>query len=229
MRNIREFKRARTLDEARELLGPNAAYIAGGTRVVSGKARWIERVVDITGLGLDVIEDGRLGATARLQDVLESPMVPDMLRQAIAYHLPWTWRNAATVGGECVFGGAESDLLVALLALDGRLIVDGREVRLDQYAGGLVAEVRYRRPRSAAFVKLSRLKTEKATVNAAAALFDDGPILALGGVAARPLWTRGTDVPALDPPSDFRGSSSYRKQVAPILAARALRAAGVAV
>jgi CO/xanthine dehydrogenase FAD-binding subunit len=227
MKHIREYKRPSSVAEAQAMLGPGAAYLAGGTRLVSGKDPGIHTVIDIGRLGLDAIAEGSIGATARLQDVLEASGTPDVLRQALRHHLPWTWRSAATAAGECIHGGAENDWLVALLALDGRLVVDGAEAPIANYAGGLVTEIRYRQPRSAAFVKLSRVRTDKAIVNAAAALFDDGPILVVGGVAARPVVVHGTELPPLHPADDFRGSAEYRRQVAPVVAERALQAAGV--
>lgn len=227
MKFIREYRRASSLAEARSMMSPGAAYLAGGTRLMSSKPTDVHTVIDISGLGLDAMGDGTIGATARLQDVLEAPNTPDILRDALRHHLPWTWRNAATAGGECVFGGAENDWLVALLALDGRLVIDGTEVPIAEYTGGLVTEIRYRTPASAAFVKLSRVKTDKAIVNAAAARFDDGPVLVVGGVGPKPIVVRGTELPALDPPDDFRGSAEYRRRVAPVLAERAFEAAGM--
>jgi CO/xanthine dehydrogenase FAD-binding subunit len=45
--------------------------------------------------------------------------------------------------------------------------------------------------------------------------------LALAGVARRPLLVERVE--DLDPPSDFRGSSEYRKELARVLAARATK------
>jgi CO/xanthine dehydrogenase FAD-binding subunit len=225
MRYIREYKKARSIEEARDLLTDGAAFLSGGTRILSTKPPQVRIVIDIGGLGLNAIGDGSFGATARLQDALDAPGTPDMLREALRHHLPWTWRNAATVGGECVFGGGANDLLVALLALDGHFVLaDGSEAPLDLAPGGLVTEVRYRKPTAAVFLKASRIKTDKAIVNAASAMLDDGPRLVLGGIAATPVVLRGKDLPALDPPGDFRGSSAYRRQVAGVLAERAWEA-----
>jgi CO/xanthine dehydrogenase FAD-binding subunit len=49
-------------------------------------------------------------------------------------------------------------------------------------------------------------------------------LLALAGVAPRPVIVEPDRIGDLDPPSDFRGSSEYRAQIASILADRVLGA-----
>lgn len=49
---------------------------------------------------------------------------------------------------------------------------------------------------------------------------DDGVRLALSGVAPVPVLVAPDDVDSLEPPSDFRGSSAYRRRLATVLTAR---------
>ena len=64
---------------------------------------------------------------------------------------------------------------------------------------------------------------DTAIVAAHARRDDDGTLrLALTGVGTTPSLVAPDDLDALDPPGDFRGSSEYRKEMAGILARRAL-------
>jgi CO/xanthine dehydrogenase FAD-binding subunit len=52
---------------------------------------------------------------------------------------------------------------------------------------------------------------------------DSGALLALCGVGPTPQLVDPGDIDRLEPPSDFRGSSEYRRHLAQVLAARVLQ------
>ena len=79
-----KYHRPRTLDEALALAaGADAVILGGGTTVNARPGRPPSVVVDLQALDLGGIEtDGgsvRLGATTRLQEVVDSKLVPEVL------------------------------------------------------------------------------------------------------------------------------------------------------
>ncbi|MEA3503270.1 MAG: FAD binding domain-containing protein, partial [Actinomycetota bacterium] len=101
---ITQYHRPLTLDEAIALTArPDAVIIAGGTSVNADPGRMPITAVDLQALDLAGIDtDGesvRIGATTRLQDLVDSTLVPPVLRDLARREAPSTIRNAATVGG----------------------------------------------------------------------------------------------------------------------------------
>ncbi|UPK12161.1 xanthine dehydrogenase family protein subunit M [Bradyrhizobium sp. 155] len=107
-----DYVRATTLDEALDALAasPGAKVIAGGTNLVDLMKHEVtrpSRIVDITRVPLDRIEDGpdgslRIGALATNADTASDPRVKDrfpLLASAILAGASGQLRNAATTGG----------------------------------------------------------------------------------------------------------------------------------
>ena len=120
---ITRYHRPLTLDEAIALTSrPDAVIIAGGTTVNADPDSRPVAAVDLQALELSGIDtDGestRIGATTRLQDLVESALVPPVLRDLTRREAPNTIRNAATVGGTIGTSDPESELLAGLLAFD---------------------------------------------------------------------------------------------------------------
>ena len=123
-----KYHRPRTLDEALALAsGADAVILGGGTTVNARPGRSSGVVVDLQALDLDGIEtDGgsiRIGATTRLQQLVDSSVVPEVLRDLARLEAPSTIRNAATVGGTIGTADLESPLLTGLLAFGARVSV----------------------------------------------------------------------------------------------------------
>jgi xanthine dehydrogenase YagS FAD-binding subunit len=104
---MREFayERAETVDGAVAAYGDGARYLAGGTNLIDLMKLGVEapsRLIDVTHLGLDSIEDGavlRIGAGVRMTDLAHHPGVPGVLREALLAGASGQLRNVATVGG----------------------------------------------------------------------------------------------------------------------------------
>ena len=114
-----KYHRPRTLDEALALAaGADAVILGGGTTVNARPGRPPEVLVDLQALDLDGIEtDGgsiHIGATTRLQEVVDSGVVPEVLRDLARLEAPSTIRNAATVGGPVGTAAPERPLLTGL-------------------------------------------------------------------------------------------------------------------
>jgi xanthine dehydrogenase YagS FAD-binding subunit len=84
-----------------------ARYLAGGTNLVDLMKLGVEtpeRLIDITRLGLDQIEETaegglRIGASVKNSDLAHHPATPQVLREALLAGASGQLRNVATVGG----------------------------------------------------------------------------------------------------------------------------------
>lgn len=266
-----EYLRPTTLAEALALLrrpDVHTVPLAGGTWLVPRLRRDVgvpnpladpvDAVVDLADLGLDGIDlegepgDGWLvlGATTTLAQIADSAICQDVaggiLAQAAQREAPVNQRNAATVAGVALGAPSQSETLLALLALDGHLVVNAGQPRsvplnelLDdpgQLAGGLVTSVRLPWPAAmtgGGLARVARTPGDAPIVAAAAVASDAARRLAVGGVVAEPLLLRlnaGEDLEAAldaalasaDVLSDWQGSSEYRRAMALVLSRRAL-------
>ncbi len=239
MTRIRSYHRPSSLGDALALLTrPDIATapIAGGT-VLNGLPETMpEEVVDLQALGLDEItRDGamlRLGATARLQDVVDHEWTPPVLRDLAKGEAPNTLRNAATVGGTVAAADPESRFLAGLLAFgatativstDGEQTVAVADVLGDGrvLAGSLIVAVSIDVDvTAAASAGTARTPADTPIVLVAGCARGGVITLAATGVAETPKVIDLSDVDALDPPGDFRGTAAYRRHLAGTLGAR---------
>lgn len=240
---ITEYHRPLTLVEAITLASdPNAVVISGGTTLTSRPAGSASIVVDLQGLdlaGVEAVSGGlRIGATTRLQDLVESEDVPTLLADLAQREAPITMRNVATVGGTIAAANPESQLLTGLLAFDARVTIAGDgstsvhsigELLADAslLAGSIITSISIPIGGTAAADRTARTPRDQPIVMAVAHRGSDGNVrLAMSGVAPLPLVVDPNGLDDLDPPSDFRGSSDYRRQVAAVLAGRVLAIVG---
>jgi CO/xanthine dehydrogenase FAD-binding subunit len=270
-----EYLRPKTLDEALALLrrpGLHTVPLAGGAWLVprlrrdvdvpDPLAEPVDAVVDLAGLGLSFIEmegqpsDGwlRLGATTTLEQIAHSPacrqLASGILAEAAQREAPVNQRNQATLAGTVLGAPSQSELLLALLALDARAVVDAGQPRTlpladlladlpGQLGSGLVTEIKLPWPVETAhgsLARVARTPTDQPIVAAAALADGDSRRLALGGVTANPLLLRLGTVAELEPTlnatvdgvpllSDWQGSDEYRRAMALVLGRRALEQA----
>jgi aerobic carbon-monoxide dehydrogenase medium subunit len=183
--------------------GDGALFLAGGTFIHGLEARGllseVEALVDIRQLGLDALsatsEGIRAGAAVTFAGLLQTPGLNSApwlgaLKDALAYP-PMQIRNVATVGGCLAAACPFFDLPTALMALDGRIALQGqgasREMELTDLfvglfqnslePGELITELILPKPseRSAsAFIKLEGTANDLALVNVAVHLWVDG-------------------------------------------------------
>ena len=104
----------------------SAVYLAGGTDDLRlGGAAEGKDLIDLNGLGMDTIEVRGdklyIGARCTLQDLVESDLVPEFIREAARFCSSFARRNAATVGGNLGLRRDDSYLAAALTAADAVL------------------------------------------------------------------------------------------------------------
>jgi probable selenate reductase FAD-binding subunit len=131
---LKEFHKPADLSNALALLKRKSVHtvpLAGGTWLNPriGKAVPAEAVVDLSGLGLDRIEREmnmlHLGAMTTLAAVTKDEtcrsLADGILAQTARRDATVNVRNAATVGGTVIVAPADSEFLLALLALGAKL------------------------------------------------------------------------------------------------------------
>jgi probable selenate reductase FAD-binding subunit len=234
--SVLAYHRPTNLDEAAEHLS-NAHHwaLAGGTAVVphARKQRSMDvEMVDLQALGLGTLEiDGdqlTLGAMVRLGDLEGDDRIPDLVKKAARRELPSALRNQATIGGTVAQADPESLLLAALLVHEARVQIHSQpETNLGEYLSGdrrgLVVGIVIDTSGRGSMASTGRTPADTPIVAALARSTNDGPRLALTGVAATPIEANPTaPTNDLDPPGDFRGSPAYRTHLAAVLSARAL-------
>ncbi len=235
------YHRPDSIKEALQLLareGLNTAVLAGGTQLNPDLAG-VDELVDLQSTGLDQITSGdqrlTLGAMVRVQTILEHEDAPPLLRQMAQREGPNTFRNAGTIGGAIVTADPESELLAALLVFEADVTIHtgagAHTMALGDFLtdvrghleNGLLTGVALQTGGPTAHDRVARTPQDSPIVAALARRKDDGAaLLALCGVAPTPILAGPDDIPTLDPPADFRGSSQYRKEMARVLAKRVL-------
>ncbi len=238
-----KYYRPLTLEEALTLLAlPDAVVLAGGT-TLNARPGWASvAVVDLQALHLDGVEAGggwvRLGAMTRLQEVVDSGLVPGTLRDLARLEAPGTIRDAATVGGTVGAAGPESPLLTGLLAFGARVSVarpgSVSDIPLEAVLGdphvlqgAVITSVTVPVGGHAAAHGTARTPMDRPIVMVVAHRDAAGATrTAVSGVARHPVLVDPERIAELDPPADFRGSSVYRAHLAAVLTARALTTIG---
>lgn len=244
-----EYHRPRSLKEAVALLG-KARPLAGGTALTPDRRR-LEAVIDLQDLELDRVarrdETLEIGSGVRLESLVDSDAVPEVLRQAARLEAGWNLRNAATVGGTVAAGDGRSPLLAVWLALRAEVLLEpGAEwadldrvvsARPDSLQARLITSLRMPRPVGAAFEQVARTPADAPIVSVAAALWPGGKAsVALGGCGPAPLRLVAEGAisdfaaaagRAFAQAEDEWASASYRSQVASVLVRRTLEGLGL--
>lgn len=240
MAPVQAYHRPETLSDALHLLtrdGVRTALVAGGTSLVPTLSeKEIEEVVDLQALGLDHIETQGdrllLGALLPLHTLVDDDRVPFLVQEGAFREGPNTFRHQATLGGTIASASWESELLAALLVHDAALAIEttagAQTLSLADFLAqtdrpvGIITTVTVATGGKSGHARAARTPLDTAIVAAHARRDDDGTLrLALTGVGT-PSLVAPDDLDALDPPGDFRGSSRYRKEMAGVLARRAL-------
>ena len=130
MFELKTYYAAPTLDEADDCLHRDKKnVILGGLLWMRMGSRQYHTGIDLSGLGLDRIEDKGscvdIGAMTCLRQIETSTLLADhfgpVLRDAVASIVGVQFRNLATVGGSVFSRFSFSDLITALMVLDTRV------------------------------------------------------------------------------------------------------------
>ncbi len=192
-----------------------------------------------------------LQALTRLEPV--RALAGGVLATAAEHSYTALMRNRATLGGEIATAEPTSEILAALVALQASvelLMPHPHTVSISDYladpkafSAALITAVTLRTDwKSGGFSRVARTVSDRPIVSAAFAFRGDAPhaigSLGLAGGSDRVLgftfeihgpvgWDQVAPIvePMLDPPSDIRGSSQYRRMVIPVAIRRAIQTA----
>jgi carbon-monoxide dehydrogenase medium subunit len=221
-----DYVRPESLPEALEALargGEDAKAIAGGQSLVPALSLRLTRpslLVDLNRAGLDGAGAGgglRLGAMVRQAALTSTSGVHPLVLQALPHVGHVATRNRGTVGGSIAHADGAAELPLCLVALDGRVVVDGpdgrREIAAAEFfvthylttlrPGELVVETVWPTPagEASAFVEAAVRTGDFALSMAAVVVRRDesgavsSAVVAVGAVTDRP--TRLADVERL--------------------------------
>ena len=137
MMTIREYKRAESLEEAWQLNQKKTNRILGGMIWLKMETINVGTAIDLSGLGLDTIEETEegfsIGAMVTLRQLEQHPGLAaythGAMREAVRHIVGVQLRNLATVGGSIYSRFGFSDVLTLLLVMDSYV---------ELYKGGIV-------------------------------------------------------------------------------------------
>lgn len=250
MFTAQEYARPSTLEEAYALnQRRGSAVIGGGCWLKMGRQRF-HTLIDLSGLGLDRIEEGAdrftLGAMVTLRQMELDKGLSDAFGPCfaqMAYHIVGTqFRNCATLGGSLAARFGFSDVLTCLLALDCEVELAGAgTVPLPQYArmpynrDVLARVILHKTGRRTAYESTLITHTDIPVLTCAASALGDSLRVVVG---ARPGRAAALDGLSLaDGPeraaqaareyfsfgSNMRSSAQYRRHLAGVLVGRAVK------
>lgn len=201
-----------------------AVYLAGGTDDLrlNGSAPGKD-LIDISALGLDdiFVQDGRLyiGARCTFNQVIESDLVPEFIKEAAHFCSSFTKRNSATVGGNIGLRRQDSYLAAALTAADAELksmTPHGEEMKpIGEYLQGkcmrLIEYVVLDADRTGWVKRFTNTASSHAAVTAAVS----GDIYALSVSGSDFAYGTTPDLAdSMEFTDDISGSAAYKKYLA---------------
>ena len=129
MLTIREYCKVKSLEEAFELNKKKMNRIIGGMLWLKMQKGNVGTAIDLSGLGLDKIEETEteftIGAMTTLRDLEISPALnaytQNSMREAMRHIVGVQFRNLATVGGSIFGRYGFSDVLTIFMALNAQV------------------------------------------------------------------------------------------------------------
>ena len=247
MITIREYVRPASLEEAWTLNQKRTSRVIGGMLWLKMQNAAVGTAIDLSGLGLDKIEEApegfAVGAMVSLR-ALEThaglnEYTNGAMREALRHIVGVQFRNTATLGGSVYGRFGFSDVLTVLLALNASVeLYKGGIVPLAQFAGmpfdrDILVRVYIPKEKAAFFYQSVRpTKTDFPALTCAAARLADGAYrFAVGArpgraVVLTPQCALG-ELPEIvsaqvTTGSNLRGSAAYRKHLIRVLVRRAV-------
>lgn len=198
MLTIKEYKKAESLEEAWQMNQKRGGCVIGGMVWLKMGRRNVQTAIDLSGLGLDGIEEREdcfsIGCMVTLRQLETHPGLDrytgGAMREALRHIVGVQFRNVATVGGSLFGRYGFSDVLTIFMAMDAQV---------ELYKGGLIpirdfAKMPYDRdilvraivkktPAAYFYRSVRNTDTDFPVLTCAAALTDEGLRICVG---ARP-------------------------------------------
>ena len=245
---ITEYHRPEKIEAALQLLArqqPITVPLGGGSALNRPSDQALA-VVDLQALGLDEIRPRgnflELGATVRLEQLLQTPELPPALHKAVRHEASYNLRQVGTVAGSLVAADGRSPFAAVMLALDATLsLLPGAEeislgdvlpIRAERLAGCLITQLTIPLNTTLAYEYVARTPADRPIVCVAVGRwpsgrtrivlggYGPGPLLAMDGPEAGGAETAVQD--AYDQAEDAWASAAYRQATAVTLVQRIL-------
>lgn len=129
MFTMKNYRKVESLEEAYELNQKKANAVLGGIMWMKMTTRNIQTGIDLSGLGLDTIEETEdafsIGCMCTLRQLETHPGLNEyfggIMRECTRHIVGTQFRNTATVGGSIFGRFGFSDILTCMLSLDTRV------------------------------------------------------------------------------------------------------------
>ena len=223
--------RPKTLKEAVTLRHDidNSVYLAGGTddlRLNSAVSADVQ-LIDINPLcNKEISIEGDelvIGGLVVLQDIAESEIVPEFIRDSARFCASYEKRNAATIGGNIALGRDDAYMIPALVSAEANLLLEGKEgekcVSITEYLSmpgckGIIKEIRIAKDRKGWARKISHTSSSHATLIAA----ESNGVYALEVSGSRMSFGTTPDLyKRMEFSSDLSGSAEYKRYLASVI------------
>lgn len=252
MFHAKEYVKAESLEQAYALNQKKSNVLVGGMMWLKMGNGNRNTVIDLSGLGLDQIEETeeefRIGCMCSLRDLELHERLNQyfggVFRECTRWIVGTQFRNGATVGGSIFGRFGFSDILTCMMVLDTYVeLYKGGTVSLEEFAKMkyerdiLVRVIIKKDGRKVAYVSQRRSKTDFPLIAVAAAKKDDMWYLSVGArpskaaLVVRPVQTScelseqaKEAVSLFSFGSNLRGSADYRKSLAEIYVRRLMEA-----
>lgn len=205
MINIREYKKAATLEEAWELNQKRMNRVIGGMLWIKMTKGNVATAIDLSGLGLDTIEENaeefKIGCMVTLRQLEEhtglNTYSGGAVKEAMRHIVGVQFRNLATVGGSVYGRFGFSDVISVLMVMDcyvemykGGIIPLADFVQLPYDRDILVNIIIKKKPAAFSYQTVRISKTDFPVLTCAAAVTDEGVRIAVGARPAKAMLLR---------------------------------------
>ena len=196
MLKIKEYRKVKDLEEAYELNQKKSACVLGGMVWLKMGNRMVSTAIDLSGLGLDTIEETeeefRIGAMTSLR-ALETHQglaayTNGAMKESLRHIVGVQFRNCATVGGSIFGRFGFSDVLTMFLAMDSYVeLYKGGIVSMEEFAASkrdrdiLVRIIVKKQPMKTVYLSQRNSKTDFPVLTCALSLDGKGQVKTVVG------------------------------------------------
>lgn len=247
MFTIKNYVRAQSLEEAWTLNQKRSSRILGGMLWLKMGRGTVQTAIDLSGLGLDTIEETEegfsIGAMVTLRQLEQHPglnqYTQNAVEKAVRDIVGVQFRNLATLGGSLWGRFGFSDLLTLFLPLDSSVeLFHGGILPLSEFAEKpydrdiLVRLILKKTPMKMAYSTVRTQKTDFPALNCSVVLANGALRAAVGARPDRAVLVTLPQMPesaaafgkmlseAVPMGSNLRGSAAYRTHLAAVLGER---------
>ncbi|MBS6396979.1 MAG: FAD binding domain-containing protein [Clostridiales bacterium] len=200
MITCKNYVKAESLEQAYELNQKKSNLLIGGMLWLKMGQRNVQTVIDLSGLGLDTIEEDeeefRIGCMATLRQIEQHEGLDSYscgaVRESVRHIVGVQFRNVATVGGSIFGRFGFSDVLTMFLAMDSYVeLYRGGIVPLEEFAGSkrdrdiLVRLIVKKTPGSFAYQSMRNTRTDFPTLAVAVSVLNGQAAAVVGARPAR--------------------------------------------